>query len=66
MINDILGDRMLKTNSVETVMKYTMACEGVSVVNFDELPHTDNFKGLQDLMKGHLHVVICIQLNILK
>lgn len=36
MINNILGDRMLKTNSVETLMKYTKPFEGVSVVKFDE------------------------------
>jgi len=52
MINNILADRMLKTNSVETVTKYTKPFEGVSIVNLDELPHTDNFKGLQDSLKG--------------
>ena len=52
LLNKILGDRMHKTNSIETITKYTKPLEGISLLNLDELPHTENFKGLQDIMKG--------------
>lgn len=56
IINDFLkrclGDRMYKTNSIETIMKYTKSFEGCCLINFDELPHCDNYKGLQDILKG--------------
>ena len=56
IINDILkkilGERMYKTNSVESIMTYTKPFEGCCLINFDELPHCDNYKGLQDRMKG--------------
>ena len=52
LLNKILGDRMHKTNSIETITKYTKPLEGISLLNLDELPHTENFKGLQDTMKG--------------
>ena len=52
LLNSILGDRMFKTNSVETIMKYNKNFEGCALINFDELPHCDNYKGLQDILKG--------------
>ena len=52
LLNPILGKRMWKTNSTEEIMKYTKSFEGCSLINFDELPHCDNYKGLQDIMKG--------------
>jgi hypothetical protein len=33
-------------------MKYNKNFEGCSLINFDELPHCDNYKGLQDILKG--------------
>ena len=56
IINDvlkkILGDRMCKTNSTESILKFTKTFEGCCLLNFDELPHCDNYKGLQDCLKG--------------
>ena len=56
IINDILkqtlGDRMFKTNSVESIMKYSKPFEGCCLINFDELPHCDNYKGMQDCLKS--------------
>lgn len=52
LLNSILGERMYKTNSVETIMKYSKPFEGCCLLNFDELPHSENFKGLQDSLKG--------------
>ena len=52
LLKEILGDRMFKTNSVESIMKYNKNFEGCSLINFDELPHCDNYKGLQDILKG--------------
>eukprot|EP01041_Mallomonas_annulata_P003282 gene3282-6498_t len=43
---------MLKTNSTEAILKFTKPFEGCSLINFDELPHCDNFKGMQDGLKG--------------
>jgi hypothetical protein len=52
VLKAILGDRMYKTNSVESILKYTKPFEGCCLLNFDELPHCDNFKGLQDCNKS--------------
>lgn len=52
LLNTILGERMYKTNSVETIMKYSKPFEGCCLLNFDELPHSENFKGLQDSLKA--------------
>ena len=52
LLKAILGDRMYKTNSIESICKYTKPFEGCSLLNFDELPHCENYKGLQDLLKG--------------
>lgn len=56
IINDvlkkILGDRMHKTNSVESILKYSKPFEGCCLINFDELPHSDNYKGVQDNLKS--------------
>ena len=52
ILKSILGDRMLKTNSTEAILKFTKPFEGCSLINFDELPHCDNFKGMQDGLKG--------------
>jgi hypothetical protein len=43
---------MNKTNSVETITTYSKPFEGCCLLNFDELPHSENFKGLQDRLKG--------------
>ena len=43
LLKEILGDRMFKTNSVESIMKYNKNFEGCSLINFDELPHCDNY-----------------------
>ena len=51
-LKEVLGDRMFKTNSVESIMRYTKSFEGCCLINFDELPHCDNYKGLQDNLKG--------------
>lgn len=50
--NKILGPRMLKTSSVETIMTYTKDLEGTCCVNVDELPAGDNFKSVNDQMKS--------------
>ena len=52
LLNSILGSRMFKCNSVENIMKYSKPFEGCCLINFDELPHCDNFKGVQDMLKG--------------
>ena len=52
ILKSILGDRMLKTNSTEAILKFTKPFEGCSSINFDELPHCDNFKGMQEGLKG--------------
>ena len=52
LLNSILGERMYKTNSVETIILYSKPFEGCCLLNFDELPHSENFKGLQDSLKG--------------
>jgi hypothetical protein len=51
--NKILGDRMFKTNSVESISKYTKPFEGCLLLNFDELPQDSNttWKGLSDCLK---------------
>jgi Family of unknown function (DUF5906) len=49
----ILGDRMLKTSSVEVLTTYTKQLEGCALVNFDELPADNgNWKSIQDKLKG--------------
>jgi len=52
LLNSILGSRMFKCNSTEQITKYTKPFEGCSLLNFDELPHCENYKGLQDSLKG--------------
>jgi len=52
ILKAILGDRMHKTNSVESILKYSKPFEGCCLINFDELPHSDNYKGVQDSLKG--------------
>jgi hypothetical protein len=52
LIGSILGKRMCKTNSVEAVLKYTKPFEGCCLVQPDELPHCDDYKGLQDSLKS--------------
>ena len=43
---------MYKTNSVESILKYTKNFEGCCLINFDELPHSADYKGVQDNLKG--------------
>jgi hypothetical protein len=52
--NKILGDRMYKTNSVESITKYTKPFEGCVLLNFDELPQDSNssWKSISDNLKG--------------
>jgi len=52
ILKKILGDRMCKTNSVESVLKYSKPFEGCCLINLDELPHSDNYKGVQDNLKS--------------
>ena len=52
LLKGILGDRLFKTNSIESLVKYTKDFEGCSLLNFDELPHCENYKSIQDLLKG--------------
>lgn len=49
----ILGDAMVKTESVETVTKYTKPFEGTLLVNLDEMPvDGSNFKSIADSCKS--------------
>ena len=51
-INAILGKAMLKTSSVETIIKYTKEFEGCLMINLDELPVSqENFKNINDALK---------------
>ncbi|MCP4059140.1 MAG: hypothetical protein GY738_17865 [Pseudoalteromonas sp.] len=52
-INRILGDRMLKTSSVETITKYTQSLEGRTLVNFDEVPSSGKYD-IADRMKSYI------------
>ena len=52
VLKNILGSRMYKTNSIESILKYTKAFEGCCLINFDELPHSADYKGVQDNLKG--------------
>ena len=52
VLKNILGSRMYKTNSVESILKYTKPFEGCCLINFDELPHSADYKGVQDNLKG--------------
>ena len=52
-IHKILGERMYKTSSVETITKYTKQLEGRTLINFDELPSDQtNFRTVSDSLKG--------------
>lgn len=49
----VLGDRMLKTSSVEDVMKYTKPLEGRTLVNLDEMPvDTGDYRSIADCLKS--------------
>jgi hypothetical protein len=52
-LKKILGDRMCKTSSVETIVKYTKPFEGCLLLNFDELPMDSDtsWKCLSDKLK---------------
>lgn len=52
VIKRILGDRMHKTSSVESLLKYSNPFEGRTLVNFDELPHSGDYKGVSDVLKS--------------
>lgn len=52
ILKKILGDRMCKTNSIESVLKYSKPFEGCCLINLDEMPHSDNYKGVQDSLKS--------------
>lgn len=51
-INELLGERMLKTSSVETIHTYTKPLEGRCLINFDELPEEGKGKALSDRLKS--------------
>ena len=52
ILKSILGARMFKTNSVETIDKYTKPFEGCCLLNFDELPlDGTNYKSISDTLK---------------
>jgi hypothetical protein len=52
-INNMIGDRMYKTCSLEELLKYNKNFEGRCLINFDELP-TDvgNFRSVSDTLKS--------------
>ena len=53
LLGGILGDRMCKTSSTETIEKYTKPMEGCALVNFDELPvEGSNWKSVSDKLKS--------------
>ena len=52
VLKAILGNRMYKTNSIESINKYTKPFEGCCLINFDELPHNSDYKSVQDNLKG--------------
>lgn len=52
LLHSILGQRMFKCNSTEQIMKYSKPFEGCCLLNFDEFPHCENYKGLQDILEG--------------
>jgi hypothetical protein len=53
LLKRILGDRMFKTCSVETLTTYTKPFEGCGLINFDELPIEGNsWKSIGDKMKS--------------
>mgnify|MGYP000527712990 CR=1 FL=1 len=53
LLQEILGDRMFKTSSVEALTTYTKAFEGCCLVNFDELPvESNNWKAIGDKLKS--------------
>jgi hypothetical protein len=53
LLGEILGDRMYKTSSVETLTTYTKPMEGCALVNFDELPvEGGNWKSVSDKLKS--------------
>ena len=51
-LTDILGDRMYKSSSTETITKYTAPLEGRCLVNFDELPKCSESREIQDCLKS--------------
>lgn len=51
-LDRVLGERMLKTSSTETITKYTKPLEGVVLVNIDELPELRGNLLIQDKLKG--------------
>lgn len=51
-MKSLLGNRMFKTSSIETVELYTKPFEGATLLNFDELPVSGTSKLLQDKMKS--------------
>ena len=53
LIKKILGERMTKTNSIESITQYTKLLEGCLLVNADELPvDANNYKSINDALKG--------------
>lgn len=52
-LNLILGWRMCKTSSSETVSKYTRSYKGCSLVNLDEIPiDQGSFRSIRDALKN--------------
>lgn len=52
-LENILGKAMCKTNSVESVLKYTKAFEGCLLVNLDEMPADQgNIRSIADACKS--------------
>jgi len=52
LLKAILGERMFKTSSTESIEKYTKDFEGTCLLNFDELPIADNWRKIGDSLKG--------------
>ena len=52
LFKSMLRDRMCKTSSAETVVKYTKPFEGCCLVNLDEVPVQGSYKDYQDKLKS--------------
>ena len=52
MLKQILGERMHKTNNIETILHYTKPLEGRLLINVDEMPHNRDFRATSDKMKS--------------
>jgi hypothetical protein len=52
LFKNIMGNALFKTSSTESIVKYTKNFEGCAMVNFDELPASENRREISDCMKS--------------